>query len=147
MMRRRARRFEWSLRNVEFSLVRPRCEDRESRKITITAATDDNDQNRLMFCLFWYKTKLKVLILGKLTEYFLSFVCVTWLQPKTYLVFRERYMKDRLRKLHGKQLSLSSAKFRAVGSQPTLFISKFRWTFVSKWKFDEIALFVERKIR
>ena len=56
-------------------------------------------------------------------------------------------MKDRLRKLHGKQLSLSSAKFRAVGSQPTLFISKFRWTFVSKWKFDEIALFVERKIR
>ena len=36
-------KFERSLRNVEFSLVRPRCEDRENRKFTITAAFDDND--------------------------------------------------------------------------------------------------------
>ena len=59
-------------------------------------------------------------------------------------LFRERYMNDRS---HGKQLCLSSAKLRAVGSKPTLFIANFRWTFVSKRKFDEIALFVRRKIR
>ena len=51
------------------------------------------------------------------------------------------------RKSHGKQLCLSSAKFRAVGSEPTLFIAKFRWTFVSKREFEEIALFVRRKLR
>ena len=67
MTRRRARRFERSLRNVEFSLVRPRCEDRGRRKFTITAASDGDDQNRLMFCLFWYKTKLKVFILASIS--------------------------------------------------------------------------------
>ena len=58
-------------------------------------------------------------------------------------LFREPYMKD---SSHGKQLCLSSAKLRAVGSKLTLFIANFRWTFVSKRKFDEIALFVRRKI-
>ena len=111
---------------MEFLLVCPRCEDCKSRKFTITAASDDNDQNRLMFYLFWCKTKLEVFILGKLSEYFLSFVFVTKLQPKTSRLFRECYMNDRSRKSHGKQLSLSSAKFRAVGSEPTLFIAKFR---------------------
>ena len=59
-------------------------------------------------------------------------------------------MNDRSRKSrisHGKQLSLSSAKFRAVGSEPTLFIAKFRWTFVWQRKFDEMAIFVQRKLR
>ena len=36
-----------------------------------------NDQNRLMFCLFWYRTKLEIFILGKLSEYFLSLEFVT----------------------------------------------------------------------
>ena len=100
-----------------------------------------------MFCLFWYKTKLKVFILGKLSDYFSSFVFVTLkLQPRTCRVFRERYLNDRSRKSHGKQFSLSSPKFRAVGSKPTLFIAKFRRTFVSKRKFDETALFVQRTI-
>ena len=99
-----------------------------------------------MFCLFWYKTKLKVFILGKLSDYFSSFVLVTSLQPRTWCVFRERYMKDRSRKSHGEQWSPFGAKFRAVGSKPTLFIAKFRRTFVSKRKFDETALFVQRTI-
>ena len=86
-------------------------------------------------------------ILGKLSKYFLSFVFVTQLQPKTCRVFRERYMNDRSRNSHGKQLNLSNAKFRAVDSKPTLFITKFSWTFVSKRKFDEVVLFVQRKIR
>lgn len=97
-------------------------------------------------CFVFSGIKLKVFILGKLSDYFLSFVFVPWLQPKTCRVFRERYMKDRSRNWHGKQLSLSSAKFRAVGSKPTLFIAKFRRTFVSKRKFDETALFVQRTI-
>ena len=62
-----------------------------------------------MFCLFWYKTKLKVFILGKFIV--------------SCRVLCERYMKDRSRKPHHKQLSLSSAKFC---SKPTLFIAKFR---------------------
>ena len=62
---------------MEFPLVHPRYEDCESRKFTITAASDDNDQNRLMFCLFWYKTKFEVFILDKLSEYFSSFVFMT----------------------------------------------------------------------
>ena len=99
-----------------------------------------------MFCLFWYKTKLKAFILGKLSDYFSSFVFVTWLQPRTWCVFRERYMMDRSCKSHGEQWSLSGAKFRAVVSKPTLFIAKFRRTFVSKRKFDETALFVQRTI-
>ena len=100
-----------------------------------------------MFCLFWYKTKPTVFILGKLSKYFLSFVFMTQLQPKTCCVFRERYMNNRSRNSHGKQFNLSNAKFRAVDSKPTLFIAKFRWNFVSKRKFDEIVLFVQRKIR
>ena len=64
--RRRARRFERSMRNVEFLLVCPRCENLLLQQ-----------HNRLMFYLFWRKTKLEVFILGKLSEYFLSFVFVT----------------------------------------------------------------------
>ena len=117
------------------------------RKFTITAASDDNDQNNLMFCLFWYKTKLKVFILGKLSDYFSSFVFVTLkLQPRTCRVFRERYLNDRSQKSHGKRFSLSSPKFRAVGNKPKFFIAKFRRTYVSKRKFDEMALFVQRAI-
>ena len=55
-------------------------------------------------------------------------------------------MMDRSCKSHGEQWSLSGAKFRAVVSKPTLFIAKFRRTFVSKRKFDETALFVQRTI-
>ena len=78
-------------------------------------------------------------ILGKLSKYFLSFVFVTQLQPKTCRVFRERYMNDRSRNSHGKQLNLTNAKFRAVDSKPTLFITKFRWTFISKRNFAELS--------
>ena len=78
-------------------------------------------------------------ILGKLSKYFLSFVFVIQLQPKTCRVFRERYMNDRSRNSHGKQLNLTNAKFRAVDSKPTLFITKFRWTFVSKRNFAELS--------
>ena len=97
MTRRRAWRFERSLRNVEFSLVRPRCEDRGSRKFTITAASDDDDQNRLMFCLFWYKTKLKVFILASI-----SYRLYSWLissrRPVVYFV-NVIWMIDRVNRM------------------------------------------------
>ena len=102
---------------------------------------------RTGLCFVFSGIKLKVFILGKLSLYFLSFVFVPWLLPKTCRVFRERYMMDTSCNWHGKQLSLSSAKFRAVGSKPMLFTAKFRGFFVSKRKFNEIALFVQRKIR
>ena len=146
MTRGRVWRFERSLQIVEFPLVRPWYEDRESRKFTITAVSDDNDQNRLMFCLFWYKTKLEVLILGKLSKYFSSFVFMTQLWPKTCHVFHEHYMKNRSCKLYGNQLSLSSTKFRVAGSKPMLFIVEFHWTFVLEQKLNEIAPFVQWKI-
>ena len=98
------------------------------RKFTITAASDDNDQNNVMFCLFWYETKLKVFILGKLSDCFSSLLFVTLrLQPRTCRVFRECYISGRLCKLHGKKLSLSSTKFRAVSSKLTLIIAKILW--------------------
>ena len=104
---------------------------------------------RTTLCLVFsdIKPKLKVFILGKLSDYFSSFVFVTLkLQPRTCRVFCERYLNDRSRKSHGKRLSLSSAKFRAVGNKPTLLIAKFRRTYVSKRKFDEMALFDQRAI-
>ena len=55
------------------------------------------------------------------------------------------YMKNRLYKLHGKLLSLSSMKFQALSSKSMVFIAKPCWTFVSKQKLDKIMLFVQWK--
>ena len=55
------------------------------------------------------------------------------------------YMKNRLYKLHGKLLSLSSMKFQALSSKSMVFIAKPCWTFVSKQKLDEFMLFVQWK--
>ena len=54
------------------------------------------------------------------------------------------YMKNRLYKLHGKLLSLSSMKFQALSSKSMVFIAKPCWTFVSKQKLDKIMLFVQK---
>ena len=118
----------------------PICK-RDSARGSVTCCSQP--WQRMVYQWFVYHS----LIHSSISLHFLSFVFVPWLQPKTCRAFRERYIKDTSCNWHGKQLSLSSAKFRAVGSKPTLFTAKFRWTFVSKRKFDEIALFVQRKIR